>query len=102
MHPIKYMKYLKELRRRYFAQLQADRVLFSKTPRIEKRNIISAENGGVLEIHGTLKTCCDAEIIVYKRGYLIIEDNVYIGHGSTIAFAQNVFIGKDTMICSKN
>jgi acetyltransferase-like isoleucine patch superfamily enzyme len=93
-----YISKFNELRRGYFAQLQPGRVLFSKIPCLGKRNIIYVETGGTLEIRGTLKTCRDVEIIVYKRGHLIIEDNVYIGHGSTIACVQNIFIGKDTMI----
>ena len=40
----------------------------------------------------------DVEIVVYSGGRLEIGDNVYVGHGSTIACADSIIIGSETLI----
>jgi acetyltransferase-like isoleucine patch superfamily enzyme len=87
-----------ELLRGWFACIQAGKAVTFKIPRLGRRNIVTVERGGTLEIRGRLRTCRDVEIVVYEKGRLILEDNVYIGHGSTIACAEEISIGKNTMI----
>lgn len=40
----------------------------------------------------------DVEIVVYSGGSLELGDHVYVGHGSTIACAQSIRIGSNTLI----
>lgn len=40
----------------------------------------------------------DVEIVVYRGGRLVLGDQVYVGHGSTIACADTIEIGADTMV----
>ncbi|MBD2165783.1 acyltransferase [Calothrix membranacea FACHB-236] len=67
-------------------------------PRLGKRVIFQVEPGGQLILLGKLTVDRDAEIIVYQGGQLILGDDVYIGHNSTIACAHKITIGNRAMI----
>ncbi|MBA2673577.1 acyltransferase [Ramlibacter sp.] len=59
---------------------------------------LDVQPGGQLRIGVNLVVDRDVEIVVYPGGVLELGDNVYIGHGSTVACAQSIRIGNDTII----
>lgn len=56
------------------------------------------EAGGSLTIGRHCSFDRDVEIVVYRGGCLHLGDHVYVGHGSTIACANSIKIGNETMI----
>jgi acetyltransferase-like isoleucine patch superfamily enzyme len=40
----------------------------------------------------------DAEIVVYRGGDLTLGEHVYVGHGTTIACAERVQLGANTLV----
>lgn len=59
---------------------------------------LSVAEGGVLRMGINCRFDRDVEIVVYAGGCLELGDHVYVGHGSTIACAQSIHIGSDTLI----
>ncbi|MES2937393.1 MAG: acyltransferase [Pseudomonadota bacterium] len=59
---------------------------------------LDVQPGGQLRVGINLVLDRDVEIVVYPGGVLELGDNVYIGHGSTVACAQSIRIGDDTII----
>ncbi len=74
-------------------------VLAASTPRIlGPRCRLVVERGGALRIGRFCSFDRDVEIVVYRGGRLELGDHVYVGHGSTIACAESIVIGNDSMI----
>jgi acetyltransferase-like isoleucine patch superfamily enzyme len=66
--------------------------------RLGARVRIRIARGGQLLVRGSLHADRDAEIVVDAAATLELGDNVYIGHGSTIACASRITIGRDTLV----
>ena len=62
------------------------------------RAFIKVEFGGELVLQGNLVVDRDVEIVVYPGGRLVIGDNVYIGHATTIACSNSISIGSESSI----
>ena len=71
----------------------------ANAPRVQGLGcIVSVDRGGVLRIGRNFVIDRNVEIVVYEGGVLEIGDNVYVGHGSTIACAKSIRIGAETLI----
>lgn len=71
----------------------------ANTPRIQgPRCIVRVDRGGELRIGRNLVVDRDVEIVVYAGAVLELGDNVYVGHGTTIACAHSIRIGSETLV----
>ncbi len=59
---------------------------------------LCVEPGGKLYFGRNCNFDRDVEIVVYPGGILEFGDQVYVGHGTTIACAQSITISTDTLI----
>lgn len=74
-------------------------VLAASTPRVlGARCRLIVERGAKLRLGRYCSFDRDVEIVVYRGACLELGDHVYVGHGSTIACAQSIVIGDETMI----
>ena len=74
-------------------------VLAASTPRIlGPRCRLVIERGAQLRLGRYCSFDRDVEIVVYRGACLELGDHVYVGHGSTIACAESIVIGNESMI----
>lgn len=73
-------------------------VVWNTLPVFGPRCLVAVERGARLEFAGRFTADRDVEIVVYKGGELRFGEDVYIGHGTTIACARAIDVGKGTLI----
>jgi len=93
-----YAIFRERLRGAWSIHLQPGLVVNRGSLRLGPRAILQVNTGGVLEVQGAIFADRDVEIVVYKGGKLIIGENVYIGHYSTIACACSITIDRNCML----
>ena len=67
-------------------------------PLIGPRFILDIGPGGMLTVGANCSFYRDVEIVVYAGGQLELGDHVYVGHGTTIACAERIHIGSNTLV----
>lgn len=59
---------------------------------------LDVAEGGTLRLGANCRFDRDVEIVVYAGGWLELGDHVYLGHGTTIACAETIRIGSNTLV----
>lgn len=66
--------------------------------RVGPRATVHVEAGATLTLLGDFYIDHDAEVVVYSGGHLTVGEHVYIGHGATIACAERIQVGANTLV----
>ena len=78
--------------------LEPGTIIRAGRARLGPRATVRVEAGATLTLLGDFYMDRDAEVVVYCGGHLTMGEHVYIGHGSTVACAERIQVGANTLV----